>query len=97
VPYLERALRLQPNLPEANSLLGTAYLRLGRVNDAVPRLEKAAPIDHYGNIHYQLYVARRKLGKAELAQKELARSQELRRNALERDQAFIMGSEPELR
>jgi tetratricopeptide (TPR) repeat protein len=92
VPYLERALRLQPNLPEANSLLGTAYLRLGRVDDAVPRLEKAAPIDHYGNIHYQLYVACRKLGKAELAQKELARSQELRRNALERDQAFIMGS-----
>jgi tetratricopeptide (TPR) repeat protein len=92
VPYLERALRLQPNLAEANSLLGTAYLRLGRVADAVPRLEKAASIDHYGNIHYQLYVACRKLGKAELAQKELARSHELRRNALERDQAMIMGS-----
>jgi len=92
VPYLERALRLQPNLAEANSLLGTAYLRLGRVADAVPRLEKAASIDHYGNIHYQLYVACRKLGKTELAQKELARSDELRRNALERDQAMIMGS-----
>jgi len=91
VPYLERALRLQPNLAEANSLLGTAYLRLGRVDDAIPRLEKAAPTDHYGNVHYQLYVACRKLGKAELAQKELARSQELRRNALERDQALIMG------
>jgi tetratricopeptide (TPR) repeat protein len=92
VPYLERALRLQPDLAEANSLLGTAYLRLGRAADAIPRLAKAAPSDHYGNVHYQLYVAYRKLGKAELANKELARSEDLRRNALERDQAVIMGS-----
>jgi tetratricopeptide (TPR) repeat protein len=92
VPYLERALRLQPDLAEANSLLGTAYLRLGKVADAIPRLAKAAPSDHYGNVHYQLYVAYRKLGKAELAEKELVLSQDLRRNALERDQAVIMGS-----
>jgi tetratricopeptide (TPR) repeat protein len=92
VPYLERALRFQPDLAEANSLLGTAYLRLGRVADAIPRLAKAAPSDHYGNVHYQLYVAYRKLGKAELAQQELVLSQDLRRNALERDQAVIMGS-----
>jgi tetratricopeptide (TPR) repeat protein len=92
VPYLERALRFQPDLAEANSLLGTAYLRLGRVADSIPRLAKAAPSDHYGNVHYQLYVAYRKLGKAELAQKELVLSQDLRRNALERDQAVIMGS-----
>lgn len=92
VPYLEHALRLQPDLAEANSLLGTAYLRLGRAADAVPRLEKAAPSDHYGSVHYQLYVAYRKLGKAELAQKELARSEDLRKNKLERDQALVMGS-----
>jgi tetratricopeptide (TPR) repeat protein len=92
VPYLERSLRLQPDMAEANSLLGTAYLRLGRAADAIPKLEKAAPSDHYGNVHYQLYVAYRKLGKPELARKELARSQDLRRNALERDQAVVMGS-----
>jgi tetratricopeptide (TPR) repeat protein len=92
LPYLERALRFQPDLAEANSLLGTAYLRLGRAADAVPRLEKAAPTDHYGNVHYQLSVAYRKLGKAELAQRELVRSQDLRQNKLERDQALIMGT-----
>ena len=90
--YLERALRLQPDLAEANGLLGTAYVRLGQFANAIPKLEKAAPLDHYGNVHYQLFLAYRKLGQAELAQKALARSQELRRSSLERDQALIMGS-----
>jgi len=96
--YLQRALRLQPDSAEASSLLGTAYVRLGQFANAIPKLEKAAPLDHYGNVHYQLYLAYRKLGQAELAQKALARSQDLRRSSLEHDQAVIMGSpqpEPE--
>jgi tetratricopeptide (TPR) repeat protein len=92
VSYLERALRLQPSLAEANTWLGTAYLRLGQTANAVPRLEKAASSDHYGNVHYQLYLAYRKLGQTERAQKALARSQDLRKNALAQDQAVIMGS-----
>ena len=98
VPFLERALQLQPNLNEASALLGTAYIRMGKFADAVPRLERAAPLDHMGNIHYQLYQAYRKLGETELAQKALARSQDIRRSSLEHDQALIMGSrqvEPE--
>ena len=94
VPYLERALRLQPDLAEASELLGTAYVRLGQFANAVPRLEKAAPRDHYGNVHYQLYLAYHKLGREELAKKALARSQDLRRSSLERDQALVMGSAP---
>ncbi len=98
LPYLQRALRLQPDLAEATGLLGTAYVRLGQFANAIPKLEKAAPLDHYGNVHYQLYLAYRKLGQAELAQKALARSQDLRRSSLEHDQALIMGApqpEPE--
>jgi tetratricopeptide (TPR) repeat protein len=96
LPYLERALRIQPGLAEANSLLGTAYLRLGQVENAVARLERAAASDHYGNVHYQLFVAYRKLGQAERAKRELLLSQELRKNYLERDQALIMGrTQPE--
>ena len=90
--YLQRALRLQPDLVDASSLLGTAYVRLGQFANAIPKLEKAAPLDHYGNVHYQLYLAYRKLGQADLAQKALARSQDLRRSSLEHDQALIMGS-----
>lgn len=92
VPFLERALHLQPNLNEACALLGTAYIRMGKFADAVPPLERAAPLDHMGNIHYQLYQAYRKLGRDELARKALARSQEIRRSSLERDQALVMGS-----
>ena len=92
VPFLRRALELQPNLTEASGLLGTAYVRMGQFADAVPWLERASSLDHYGNVHYQLYMAYRKLGKTELAQKALARSQEIRKSSLERDQALIMGS-----
>ncbi len=92
VPVLERALQLQPNLEEANGLLGTAYIRMGKFAEAIPRLEKAAPLDHIGNVHYLLYQAYRKVGEAELAQKALTRSQDIRRSSLEHDQALIMGS-----
>jgi len=92
VPYLLRALRLQPNLDEASGLLGTAYVRMGKFAEAIPSLQKAAPLDHFGNVHYQLYLAYRKQGQAELAQKALARSQDLRRSSLERDQALVLGS-----
>ena len=92
IPCLERALRLQPDLTEASSLLGTTYVRLGQFKNAIAPLEKAAESDHYGNVHYQLYVAYRNLGQMKLAQNALTRSQDLRRNSLEHDQTLIMGS-----
>ena len=92
VPYLQTALRLQPDLVEASSLLGTAYVRLGQFASAVPQLEKAAPSDFYGNVHYQLYLAYRKLGQSELAEKALARSQDLRRASAESHEALVMGA-----
>ncbi len=97
LPYLQKAVRLKPDFIEANSVLGTAYVRLGQFAEAIPKLEKAASSDHYGNVHYQLYLAYRKLGRAELAQKELALSEDLRRRYLERDEAIIMGApQPEV-
>jgi hypothetical protein len=65
---------------------------MGRFADAIPKLQNAAPFDHYGNVHYQLYVAYKKLGQAALAQKALTQSQALRRSSLEHDQAIIMGA-----
>ena len=92
VPYLQRALLLQPDLTEASSLLGTAYVRLGQFSESIAPLQKALPSDHYGNVHYQLYIAYRKLGKPDVAKKELALSQELRRSYLAHDEALILGS-----
>ena len=93
VPYLEKALRYQPEMPEACNLLGMAYVRLGEDAKAVPVLLKALDIDFYGDVHYQLYVAYRKLGKADLAEKALARSQELRRDSAAEHQAMVTGVE----
>jgi tetratricopeptide (TPR) repeat protein len=98
LPYLQQALRLQPDFIEANSLLGTVYVRLGQFAEAIPKLEKAAPSDHYGNVHYQLFLAYRKVGQSARAQKELILSRDLHQSYLERDVALVTGSpqpEPE--
>jgi tetratricopeptide (TPR) repeat protein len=91
VPYLQNALRRQPSLIEASRLLGTAYVRLKQFGRAVPELTKAAPFDFYGDVHYQLSIAFRNLGKVELAEKALARSEELRRTSAARHQAIVSG------
>jgi len=93
VPYLQKSLRYEPDMPDANNLLGTAYVRLGEDAKAIPALEKAVPIDFYGDVHYQLYIAYRKLGKVQLANQALARSQELRRNSAAEHQAMVSGVE----
>lgn len=81
IPYLQTALRYDPNLLEARAALGQAYMRSGQAEQAVPQLERAASTDTYGDLHYLLYVAYRKLGKDDLATKALARSQELRKSS----------------
>lgn len=93
IPYLQKALRYEPDMPNANNLLGTAYVRLGHDAKAIPYLEKAESADFYGDVHYQMYVAYRNLGKTQLAQQALARSQELRRNSAAAHQAMVSGVE----
>jgi tetratricopeptide (TPR) repeat protein len=91
VQYLQKALRYRPDMVEASGLLGTAYVRLGEDAKALPELERAAPFDFYGDMHYQLALAYRKLGKVELANKALARSQELRRTSAAKHEAMVSG------
>lgn len=91
VVYLQKALRRDPSLLEAHASLGTAYRRMGQAARAIPALEKAVAQDFYGDLNYQLYLAYRDLRKEELAQKALARSQELRRSSVARYRARIFG------
>jgi tetratricopeptide (TPR) repeat protein len=93
--FLEKALRFEPNLLEARAELGKAFLHTGRPELAIRELEKVSSIDYYGDLHYQLYAAYRKLGKAELAQKALARSQELRKESVANQTARVASVEPE--
>jgi len=93
--FLEKALGFEPNLLEARAELGKAFLHTGRPELAIRELEKVSSIDYYGDLHYQLYDAYRKLGKAELAQKALARSQELRKESVANHVAKVASVEPE--
>ena len=91
IPYLQAALRLDPGLLEASATLGQAFMRLREPDHALPELEKAAPIDFHGDLHYLMYVAYRDLGKKDMAQKALAHSQQLRQNLASKSQARIAG------
>lgn len=85
IRFLEDALRLDPNLVEARPSLGRAYLRAGRFEEAAAQLEKGLVLDYYGDIHYSLFQAHRRLGNLERAQAALDRSVEMRKSSFARD------------
>ena len=85
IRFLEGALRLDPNLVEARPSLGRAYLRAGRFEEAAAQLEKGLVLDYYGDIHYSLFQAHRRLGNAEKAKAALDRSVEMRKSSFARD------------
>ena len=87
IPYLETALQLDPNLVEARPSLGRAYLRVGRVEEAAAQLEQALILDYYGDIHYSLFQAYRRLGNMERARLALDRSTEMRKRSFARDRS----------
>lgn len=89
IPYLEAALRLDPNLIEARPSLGRAYLRVGRVAEAAAELERGLPLDYYGDIHYSLFQAHRRLGNADAAKQALDRSVAMRKRSFVRDRAKL--------
>ena len=70
VPYLERALALEPGLLGAHASLARAYLALGGAEKAIPHLQAALPIDEDGSLHYQL-------GRAYQTRGELAKAREM--------------------
>lgn len=93
VEHLRAAVRRDPNLLQARALLGTAYMHLNQPALAAPELEKALPLDYYGDLHFQLYRADRALGKKEEAGKALAISNELRAKSFRSTVAKISGAE----
>ena len=86
VPLLKQYLTLQPDALAAHADLGRAYLHLEQYQDAVTELTKADGVDEEGNIHYQLSVALRKLGRTQGADAALKRSMEIRESRSKREQ-----------
>ncbi len=89
IPYLENAVREGPELLEVHAALGRAYFRTGKHALAVRELKKAAPLDHYGDLHYLLYQCYSALGREDLASAALAQSRSLRKSAFAGDQAKL--------
>lgn len=85
IRFLEGALRLDPNLIEARPSLGRAYMRAERFEEAAIELEKGLALDYYGDIHYSLFQAHRRLGNLEAAKEALDRSTAMRRSSFARD------------
>jgi tetratricopeptide (TPR) repeat protein len=86
VPLLERYLTAQPDAFSARADLGRAYLHLEKFEDAARELRLALPADTHGEIHYQLSIALRKLGRLQEADEALRKSTDIRRHELQREQ-----------
>lgn len=86
IPLLKQYLTAQPDALAARADLGRAYSHLGKYPEAVIELTKAAEADERGDIHYQLSIALRKLGRTQEADAALRQSAEIRESQLKREQ-----------
>ena len=86
LPLLQQYLTAQPDALAARADLGRAYSHLGQYPEAVIELAKVAEADERGDIHYQLSIALRKLGRTQEADTALRQSAEIRESQLKREQ-----------
>lgn len=86
IPLLTQYLAAQPDALAAHADLGRAYAHLGRYEEAAKELSKAAAWDDRGDIHYQLSIVLRKLGRAGEAEAALKESNTIRQAQLQREQ-----------
>jgi len=78
IPFLKKALGLDPGLLVAHSSLAKAYLETGQAKEAIPHLEASLSTDSDGALHYQLARAYQHEGQAARAEEMLKRYQEIR-------------------
>ncbi len=86
IPLLKQYLALQPDASAARADLGRAFLHTGRYEEAVVELTNASESDERGDVHYQLSMALRKLGRLSEADAALKKSTEIREFQLRREE-----------
>ena len=86
IPLLQAYLAEQPDALAARADLGRAYLHLHQYENAAAELGKALDADEAGDIHYQLAMALRHLGRNREAEEALRKSAELRKAQFSREQ-----------
>jgi predicted Zn-dependent protease len=86
LPFLEKAVRLEPAAPHAHGALGRAYALSGRAADAIVHLKQALPADVDGSLRYQLARAYQAAGQADEARAALQDYEDFRKT--------LAGAEP---
>jgi len=86
IPLLTRYLDAQPDALAARADLGRAYMHLGRYEAAIGELSKAAANDEQGEVHYELSMALRKVGRKQEADAALEQSRQIKAAELDRQQ-----------
>jgi len=81
IPFLEKAVRLEPDAPQAHGALGRAYALVGRAEDAILHLKQALPADVDGSLRYQLARSYQSAGRAEDARLALQDYEGFRKSA----------------
>src|SRR5581483_5305153 len=79
IPYLQKALALDPKMLPAHASLGLALSRTGKNAEAIPHLEKALDLDDDGSLHYQFARALQASGQAERARTVMAQYQDMKK------------------
>ena len=74
---LKKGIASSPDLPAAHADFGTADAAVGRDEEAVAEINRALPMDRYGDLHYQLHLLYKNQGKTALAQEAPAELERL--------------------
>lgn len=78
IPYLEKAVRLNPGMLAAQGSLAKAYFETGQAKKAIPHFKAALSIDRDGSLHYDLARAYQMEGQTSLAEQMVKIYQKLR-------------------
>jgi Flp pilus assembly protein TadD len=82
MPHFQRAFALDPENALAGQGMGKALVHLDRASEALPYLEKAVQVDPENTeIHYQLAMVYRKLGRQSDADREFGTFQRLQKSS----------------
>ena len=77
IPYLQKAVVVDPKFLAAQRSLGLACMQIGEAANAIPHLKAALPVDQDGSLHYQLGRAYQAHGDRDLAREMFRTYQEM--------------------
>ncbi len=88
VPFLEKAVKADPQVLPARASLARAYLLAGDATKALPHVNAALPLDTDGSLHFQLARAYQTAGMSAEAREAMAKYQQIQARSRQQDQVI---------